>query len=923
MSSQTETADIAMVDSSLAYPLFDEAIQAIQNTVLEGHRLQFRHDADTSLLLDELRQVSACNGSGDRRIVACSRKFTLFVRAFAPYFDIVSLCVDLRPEWIGWFWGLVRLVFKVSRDHQLFQEKLADMLERVAHIIPPYQQIYEVCKRNSSDSRVKAEEYHLAALMSYVYVDLVQIWLELYLIFCRGPPGTCSRILTLDKTQSALWRPLDSRFSHLETRLAHHRKWLEKETENQIQAYADVAQRRKGYLNFLHRRSEVHSNGHSEQEEHRMSKRLKRVEKVQNWLLGASAVDAGNRSQSQHPKSCVWFLQSTVYCRWKVQPFDRTSANDKDTLENNWQHRVLFVQAKVGFGKTFISYAVTDDLAAEAEDPDLCEEPPATAFFHFNRLCSESSHPENAFRTMACQLLQIHRHDRSTLDAVCLLLRKTSFREHAITDEIMEFLSLLLRQHPTFLVVDGIDECSDIDGFLASLARLCRGSDTRAIVFSRPNLKIPLEYQKWASDAPHILPLTSKHNTAAIGHHVLEDLNRMADQGFFGISMDRRLISQVAQAADGEFLWASMLLKFLQSPVLSSEERVAILQNIQSLTGLESLYLGMLGALARHPQHEKRIITDVFRWLSFPIHRMCSAALRAALSTYSPDVPEGSHATDIIAALPELTCGLIQFTNETISFVHGSIRDYLQSPTSQDSEFSLADESSVHAHLAARCLSYLAHDVPKRPLSGLQPMSPPIVPPSSGASQRTSASVDSGYKSLSSSDGDNHAMPPPHPSPRPNSIRTVPFDTHLPFLRYAALCWPIHLSRALSLSPSPCHHTTTLAYLPALAAFLSSRLALTAWVEASFRYKLPPTLTRLVGPLSDLKGEIPPASVQGKELRLVVGEMRMLSERLVGLKREFEGVLRGNPSLVWQMDERRGGEAYWPVWEDVVRGVGA
>jgi hypothetical protein len=583
--------------------------------------------------------------------------------------------------------------------------------------------------------------------------------------------------------------------------------------------------------------------------------------------------------------------------------------------------------AKAGFGKTVISQSVVSNLAGEAEDPDLCDEPPATAYHHFSNLLSEDNRPEDAFRTMSCQLLQTHRYDRSTLDAVSLLLRKTSFREHATTDEVLDVLLLLLRQHPTFIVVDGIDECSDTEMLLASLARLCRGSDTRVIIFSRPNLRIPLEYQKWASDAPHILPLTNKHNAVAIDGLVVPEMNRLADQGFFGISMDRVLISEVANIADGDFSWASTLMRFLQSPLLSSKERLDILQGIRSLQGLESLFRVVFDALARHPPTEKRIITDTFRWLSFPINRMCPGALHAALSTYNPNVSDGSHTTDIMQALPELTCGLLRVVNDDIAFAHETIRDYLHDPVSQGSEFSLCDESSVHAHLAARCLTYLAHDIPKRPLGALQPHNaarPPVIPTSSGSSQRTSASGDSGYKSLSSLDGDTntHAaptIPTQHNNSRANSIRIVPFDTHLPFLRYAALCWPIHLSRALS--PSSHYATTpptdTLAYLPALSAFLASRLAVTVWVEASFRYNLPPTLTRLVGPLSDLKGEISPATVEGKELRLVVNEIRGLSERLVNLKKEHEGVMRVNPSLIWQMDEP-GADAYWPVWEEIV-----
>lgn len=530
---------------------------------------------------------------------------------------------------------------------------------------------------------------------------------------------------------------------------------------------------------------------------------------------------------------------------------------------------------------------------------------------------------------MSHQLLQLHRNDHSTLDAVCLLLRKTSFREHANTDEVLDVLTLLLRQHPTYIAIDGIDECSNTEVFLGLLARLCRGSDARVILFSRPDLKIPLEYQKWASDAPHIFSLKSPHNAMAIENYLTPELNRLADQGFFGISMDRTLIPQFAQAANGEFLWASMLLKLLQSPLISPEERLSLLLNVQSLKGLGSLYHTMIDALARHSHKKKRVITSTFHWLSHGIHHLDSAALQAALSTQSTDENDTSHTMDILNALEELSCGLLLVTNDAVSFTHASVRDFLQSSASHTSEFSLYNESGVHGHLAADCLSYLVYSVPKQPLGVLHPHNPPTPPAasaSSGASQRTNSSGDSGYKSLSSSDGDNnHAVAPivlnpRNSSSRPTGIRTIPFDTHLPFLRYAALCWPIHLSRALTLSS---HHsitsstTDTLAYLPALSAFLCSRLAVTSWVEASFRYSLPPTLTRLVGPLSDLKGEVSPSTAKGRELRCVVGQMRILSERLAGLKREHEGVMRRNPSLIWQMDEP-GEDAYWPVWEDVV-----
>jgi hypothetical protein len=728
---------------------------------------------------------------------------------------------------------------------------------------------------------------------------------------------------------SPQWRPLDSRFAQLEGRLTHHRKWLEKETENQIQDFLLVDQYRQRYLRFLHRQANVNINIENNRElsEERMEKRMRRVETVCAWLSNNAPLQhvQTTASRTERLGTCNWFLDLAKYRDWKRQGFNQSRANDMNASKDDWHDRVLFVQAKAGFGKSIVAEAVVDDLTAEYEDLESSSEPSSTAYFHVKSGHLDPLHPDEVLRQLLLQLLHTHRRDPSTLDTVCLLLRKTSFQEAASASETQDVLSILLRQHPSFLVIDGIEDCSDEKTLLSSLAKLCRAADVRAIVFSRPAIRIPLEYQKWASDAPHILSLDAQHNTTAIEAYLSRRLSDMADQGYLGNPVDQNLISHVAQKADGVFLWATFLLRYLQSPEFSPNERLAIIQHKQMLGGLEALYSNIFETLEHRPAHEKRVVTDVLRWLMFPIHRICSSALRTALVT-SIDMArnEDLFSTDILQALPQLTCGLIENSDEGVSFAHPSVREYLQSSASQGSEFSLCDESSVHSHLATRCLSYLAHEVPKRPLGGLSPRIQPMLPlnpTSSGASYRTSKSGDSGYKSLSSSDSD-HTLGHPHPHhASTTSVRTIPFDTNLPFLRYASLCWPIHLSRALA----PTHNNHPYAipkpgpfeaipFIPALGAFLSSRIAVTAWVEASLRYSLPPTLARLVGPISDLKAEFSPVSIESKELRFVIDELNILSKNLMELKREHSTSLRENPSLIWQVGDTVG-EHYWPVWD--------
>jgi hypothetical protein len=726
---------------------------------------------------------------------------------------------------------------------------------------------------------------------------------------------------------SPQWRPLDSRFAQLEGRLTHHRRWLEKETESYIQDFSFVDQYRQKYLRYLHRQADVNVNdSNGELEDERMVKRMRRVEIIRRWVSNSTQLQDVDitAGRTEHLGSCNWFLDSPKYRAWKGRSFNQIHANDKNLLNGDWHDRVLFVQARAGFGKSFIAKAVVDDLAAETEDVENSAAP-STAYFCVKASHMDPVHPDEMLRQLSIQLLYAHRHDPATLDTVCLLLRKTSFQDTASASDIFDLLALLLRQHPSFLVIDGLDECSDEKAFLSSIADLCRAADVRAIIFSRPAIKIPLEYQRWASDAPHIIPLDCQHNVKSIESFLSQSLSNMADQGYLNMPIGPTLVSHVAQRSDGVFLWASLFLKYLRLPTFLPDERLAIIQNVQMLQGLEALYNHIFEDFGRRQAYERRIVADVVRWLTFPVHRLCTSALRTAL-TVSIDMAmnEDSLHIDVLQALPELTCGLIETSGDSVSFAHPSVREYLQSSASLGSEFSLYDESSVHAHLTARCLSYLAHDVPKRPLGGLSPRMQPMIPvhpTSSGASYRTSKSGDSGYKSLSSSDSDN-AFTHPHPpnSSTPN-IRAIPFDTNLPFLRYASLCWPIHLSRALAPTHNNHHYIIpcpgpfeAVPFIPPLSAFLSSRIAVTAWVEASFRYSLPPTLTRLVGPLADLKAEISPATIEGKELRLVLDQLNILSERLMELKRGHATSLRENPSLIWQIGDTVGDD-YWPVWD--------
>jgi hypothetical protein len=79
----------------------------------------------------------------------------------------------------------------VASDYVLFSEKIADMFEVMASILPPYQQIYAICKRRLDVSQVGAEDERLTMLMSYAFADIVTLCLDMYRIFVRDVESKC------------------------------------------------------------------------------------------------------------------------------------------------------------------------------------------------------------------------------------------------------------------------------------------------------------------------------------------------------------------------------------------------------------------------------------------------------------------------------------------------------------------------------------------------------------------------------------------------------------------------------------------------------------------------------------------------------------------------------------------------------------
>lgn len=73
-------------------------------------------------MVEDMRAICASNQKEQHKLLSCSKKIALFAHAFAPYFDIVGTMFHVRPDWLGWFWGAFRLIFKVKTKGIEFDE---------------------------------------------------------------------------------------------------------------------------------------------------------------------------------------------------------------------------------------------------------------------------------------------------------------------------------------------------------------------------------------------------------------------------------------------------------------------------------------------------------------------------------------------------------------------------------------------------------------------------------------------------------------------------------------------------------------------------------------------------------------------------------------------------------------------------------
>ena len=479
-------------------------------------------------------------------------------------------------------------------------------------------------------------------------------------------------------------------------------------------------------------------------------------------------------------------------------------------------------------------------------------------FFHFDSRKPDKERPYSAIRALTTQLIHINQKATEVIDAASLLMDVTgSGQPRASDEEVLEIFALLAhRLMGIIVVVDGVDECIDVKSFLTTMHDLLSETTCKTLFLGRPSVMFPTVYASIQTITPEIYSNLDDLRLY-LSSEVKDLLTTVTVAGDLSV---KKIAHIIADRSRSMFLFARLMVEYLNSPALSPRQRLEEINNLTLVEGLDTMYGRVTKFLTQRYANEKVVVRMIFQLLAVAKRPLKVEELRTALSlkvgrTTNSDPLDSIENLEYSAVR---MCGaLVEITDDgNLQFIHASVKEFLvQQAQENPSNFFNIDMSQAHLTAARLCLSYLVCDMPPGPLSGYveEPMDPDIL------------------------------------------------QARLPLLCYAALSWASHLAQGITYGKkSP---PEMIKDFPDLAEFFSqfllSKSRITAWIEASWTFGNIPTLCDSLHMLALLDKQEKNLEDLSSDLVRICKELKVLSRDLVKLAADWTHLLTKRPNEIW------------------------
>ncbi|CZR57679.1 uncharacterized protein PAC_07568 [Phialocephala subalpina] len=738
---------------------FLEARDSFLELVPEAEKAQFLECNDSTALLNGVKALlKQSPGQAYQLSHHCLDKVASFSHKLEHYFEVVGILVSSNPQFGAIAWGAIRFILKLASNYTTFFERVIALIDCLRISFNQYEYISEVLKR--SFTRAVADDRSLArveAALRNVYTDLFDFFLRVANIFKRRDGSSRNRALVIGKLA---WKPFDVRFDDILQSLEKHRETICLEL----------------HIAEMEKESEERTKDQQEWVEAQKYRTEHTIERIDSWLNPTDSYEWFEKARkARMPDTGHWLFTEQKYIDWLKEESSIPS------------QQLLWVNGKPGCGKTVLAAMAVE---SQRSNPSENDNRGVCCCYFFNQLGSTANSVASAYREILSQILHQRKSDVLMLEHFTFFMASAYTSRTALPVDLLALLILCLGALTSAtIILDGFDECDDVDELHQCLAELTARTPTKILILSRPNVAVLRE----TIEEEQTLCVSSgrlEHDIRLYFKHRLKTLRRKLP-----LSCDMFAVTEhLVRVCDGMFLWARLTVHYLSSPALTPSERLETIWKIQLPEGLDAMYERIFLLLSKAYEAEKDLTKRVFMWLSYARETLTPSQLHAAIAVSSYPDEHSEVLMDYESAIILCCGGLVELHREkSYKFIHLSVKEFLQSQSNVVAEFAKSSEQSA-LDIAVACLRYLAMKVPKGPLSGQL----------------------------------GHAA----------SRNQV--TQNIPFLPYAAKYWPLHAHKSITYNTGHSHDAGVydpVDLLSHIDGFLKSKLEIMTWIEAVYLFE--------------------------------------------------------------------------------------
>lgn len=367
-----------------------------------------------------------------------------------------------------------------------------------------------------------------------------------------------------------------------------------------------------------------------------------------------------------------------------------------------------FSIGNLGCGKTVLAASTVEDFR-EIERRDN------TCYFFFRADTSESNSCVQAYKSILAQTLQQHRSDWILLNRFIFVIdQDSSGQKQATRKELIDLLrncaqAGFIQQ----IILDGIDESCDHAILIKDISSLLSATPVKTLLFSRPNVDIP-------EDVPdehrfNVGQLTSGDIQTFLERKLIDLVARRLLPSTANIN---QLRARLVTGANGMFIWARLMVNYLNSYGLTVTKRLQEIENVTLPEGLDKMYDRVFELLSQGTGPDRDLGKWIIMWLSCTYRTLTADELKATVKVKTAGRNENQeNFLDFDRAVRSTCGGLVEksmiFERHSRAnfpgyrFIHLSVSEYLERRLRCGSAWFLPSASESHLSMARSLLQYL------------------------------------------------------------------------------------------------------------------------------------------------------------------------------------------------------------------------